>query len=77
MEDDEKIKLESEIATLKADLDKANATIEDNNTKISELQTYICKHLSSPETKTNAPTEDVKDFATLYADAIAENTKKV
>lgn len=69
MEDDEKVAFESEIATLKAELEKITA---ENNTKadeITRLQTYICKKLSSD--KVDNPTDE-KDFATLYRNTLKE-----
>ena len=69
MDDDDKIKYESEIATLKNELEKIT---NENNTKsdeIARLQAYICKNLSSEKVNNS---EEVKDFKTLYKETIKE-----
>lgn len=69
MDDDDKIKYESEIATLKDELEKI--TIE-NNTKsdeITRLQSYICKNLSSEKVINS---DGIKDFKTLYKETLKE-----
>ena len=62
--------LESENATYKADIENLKGTIATKDTKISELQTYICKNLTTPKTPTSGTTE-IKDFNAMYKETLS------
>ena len=62
--------LESENATYKADIETLKGTIATKETKISELQTYICKNLTTPKDPNTGSTE-IKNFATMYKETLS------
>ena len=63
--------LEAENNTYKADIEKLKTTITERDGKITELQAYICKNLTSPVTE-KKDVGGVKDFATLYKETLSE-----
>lgn len=63
--------LEAENNTFKADIEKLKTTITERDGKITELQTYICKNLTTPVTE-KKDVGGVKDFATLYKETLSE-----
>ena len=65
--------LESECATYKADIEKLKSDIATKDTKIGELQSYICKNLTVPRDP-NAGS-GVKDFADVYKETLSKMTK--
>ena len=65
--------LESECATYKADIEKLKSDIATKDTKIGELQSYICKNLTAPRDP-NAGS-GVKDFADVYKETLSKMTK--
>lgn len=67
--------LESENATFKADIEKLKTTVTEKDSKISELQTYICKNLTTPR-ETKKDTIDVSSFADLYKETLSQMAKK-
>ena len=66
--------LESECATYKADIEKLKTDIATKDTKIGELQSYICKNLTAPRDP-NAGS-GVKDFADVYKETLSNMNKK-
>lgn len=66
-------KLESENATYKTDIEKLNSTVTEKDTKIAELQSYICKNLTSPKSETDH--DEITDFVSLYRETISELKK--
>ena len=66
--------LESECATYKADIEKLKSDIATKDTKIGELQSYICKNLTVPRDP-NAGS-GVKDFADVYKETLSKMNKK-
>ena len=63
--------LESENATYKADIENLKGTIATKDTKISELQSYICKNLTTPKTP-NSGTTEIKDFNAMYKETLSK-----
>ena len=66
--------LESECATYKADIEKLKSDIATKDSKIGELQSYICKNLTAPRDP-NAGS-GVKDFADVYKETLSKMNKK-
>ena len=66
--------LESECATYKADIEKLKSDIATKDSKIGELQSYICKNLTAPRDP-NAGS-GVKDFADVYKETLSKRNKK-
>lgn len=66
-------KLESENATYKTDIEKLNSTVTEKDNKIVELQSYICKNLTSPKSGTGP--DEITDFVSLYKETISELKK--
>ena len=66
--------LESECATYKADIEKLKTDIATKDSKIGELQSYICKNLTAPRDP-NAGS-GVKDFADVYKETLSTMNKK-
>ena len=66
--------LESECATYKADIEKLKSDIATKDSKIGELQSYICKNLTVPRDP-NAGS-GVKDFADVYKETLSKMNKK-
>ena len=65
--------LESECATYKADIEKLKSDIATKDTKIGELQSYICKNLTAPRDP-NAGS-GVKEFADVYKETLSKMNK--
>ena len=63
--------LESENATYKADIETLKNTITTKDTKITELQTYICKNLTTPKSP-NSGTTEIKDFNAMYKETLSK-----
>lgn len=72
---DLQIKLQSEIDTYKADIEKLKSDMASKDKQIGELQSYICKNLSKPVDNPK-PTPET-DFISLYKETISkmEDTK--
>ena len=73
MYDDLKTESESKIATMENDIAELTKGLDERDKKISELQTYICKNLTSPENPNRNAGGD--DFIDKYKAAINENKK--
>lgn len=67
--------LESENATFKADIEKLKTTVTEKDSKISELQSYICKNLTTAR-EPRKDDIDVSSFADLYKETISQMAKK-
>ena len=80
MDENEELKgkitqLESENATFKADIEKLTKSVTEKDNKISELQTYICKNLTTPR-EPKKDNIDVSSFADLYKETLSQMAKK-
>ena len=71
----DKLKLESDskINTMNNEIAQLTQGLTERDKKISELQTYICKNLTTPKSTGGA---EPMDFDELYKSAIDENKKK-
>ena len=68
------IKLQSEIETYKADIEKLKSDMASKDKQSGELQSYICKNLTAPRDP-NAGS-GVKDFADVYKETLSKMNKK-
>lgn len=68
--------LESENAIYKSDIEKLKTSVTEKDSKITELQSYICKNLTTPREPQNG-LDDVIDFADAYRKTLSEISKKV
>ena len=68
--------LESECATYKADIEKLKSDIATKDSKIGELQSYICKNLTAPRDPNAGSGSGVKDFADVYKETLSKMNKK-
>ena len=62
-------------STLKSDISKLNDVIKERDEKINQLQTYICKNLSTDKPGKGAGT-DTSTFEDRYKSALNEMNKK-
>lgn len=69
---DLQIKLQSEIDTYKADIEKLKSDMASKDKQIGELQSYICKNLSKPVDNPKPTIET--DFVSLYKDTLKKMT---
>lgn len=72
--DDLKTTADSMETTLKKDIENLKSTITDKDAKISELQTYICKNLTSD--KSSVQGADKPSFEDRYKNALKQMDKK-
>ena len=64
------IKLQAEIDTYKADIEKLKSDMASKDKQIGELQSYICKNLSKPVANPK-PTPET-DFISLYKETLKQ-----
>ena len=67
--------LERECATYKADIEKLKTDIATKDTRIGELQSYICKNLTSSRDRNADSGAGVKDIASLYKETLSKMSK--
>lgn len=68
MYEDLKVKSEADVKTLNENIENLKNTLKTRDDKINELQTYICKNLSTP----GKPSDNVSTFEDRYKNAIKE-----
>lgn len=72
--DDLKTTADSMEKTLRTDIENLKTTITDKDAKISELQTYICKNLTSE--KNSVQGAEKSSFEDRYKNALKQMDKK-
>ena len=72
--DDLKTTADSMEKTLRTDIENLKTTITDKDAKISELQTYICKNLTSD--KSSVQGAEKYSFEDRYKNALKQMDKK-
>ena len=70
--DDLKTSADAMESTLKKDIEQLNNTIKDKDTKIVELQDYICKNLTVKDKPKQAGESDNVSFEDRYKAALKE-----
>ena len=73
--DDLKTTADSMESTLKSDISKLNDAIKERDEKINQLQTYICKNLSTDKPGKGAGS-DTSSFEDRYKNALKDMNKK-
>lgn len=69
---DMKVKHEADMTKLNEEIATLKNTLSQRDAKVDELQTYICRHLSTP----GSSVQHTDSFEDRYRQAVVENTKR-